>query len=407
MPEPIANQDAHQPGTVLLRLIPLILAALSSLVLLGVTLRYVGYGIDLSDEGFYLNSIANPAAFPVNVPPSLFGFLWHGPYSWLDGDVAALRLINVLVTFVLSWFLCWCVTKRFWTGWQGILIATAFSALGLASYRWWLLTPNYNSLTFQALTIILTGLLLVDSREWLARAGRWLLISLDGWLSALSKPTVALAAGLVVLIYILVWHRNRVLPLLAAAALSLIMVIVSAYIIDGGPVALTARLLRGVQATTLLGSGHDLSLILRIDALNIDLRQIVIALTAGLLFFAALKWRSFSSPVAMSLLAIPPIIATIIALTGDDPVRFRPEDLFLLPLSLTLGAVAGIGGESLRRHSSGNVALAIIFLTLPHIFALGTNNNYWVVASLAGIFWLLAAVIFVAPMEHPTTGIGA
>lgn len=404
--QPAAKDSNHYLAGAL-RTALLVLSALGSLVLLAVTLRYASYGIDLSDEGFYLNSIARPASYPVNVPPSLFGFFWHIPYRLLDGDVAALRYLNVAITFVLSAFLCWSLLRRFIKGIDGPLIALAFSALGLASFRWWLITPNYNSLTFQALMLILIGLGQIDSINRFARTSGWLLIGIGGWIAALTKPTVALAIGLIVVIYVLVWRRDRLLPMVGAALLAAGLVTLSAFLIYGGLDALVARLWRGVEATTLLGSGHDLILILRIDALSISLRQIVIALAVCLTFFAVLRWRWLANPLVLFGLALLPLGAAFIAVTGMDPLLIKPDDLFLLPLALAIAAAIVAGTKTLKTHWPTNLAVAVVLLVLPHIFALGTNNNYWVVASLAGLFWFLSAAVLIAASSSQTEGAGA
>jgi len=44
-------------------------------------LYYSSYGLDLSTEGFYLTSIANPFPYAINVPTSLFGFVYYWPYQ--------------------------------------------------------------------------------------------------------------------------------------------------------------------------------------------------------------------------------------------------------------------------------------------------------------------------------------
>ena len=36
---------------------------------------------------------------------------------------------------------------------------------------------------------------------------------------------------------------------------------------------------------------------------------------------------------------------------------------------------------------------------MPYIFALGTNNNYWIQSGIAGIFWLLSSLTFTIPLS--------
>jgi hypothetical protein len=39
-----------------------------------------------------------------------------------------------------------------------------------------------------------------------------------------------------------------------------------------------------------------------------------------------------------------------------------------------------------------------MFAIYPHVYAFGTNNNYWQVGGLAGFFWLLGGLVLVTPV---------
>jgi hypothetical protein len=43
-------------------------------------------------------------------------------------------------------------------------------------------------------------------------------------------------------------------------------------------------------------------------------------------------------------------------------------------------------------------SIAALFLLMPHIYAFGTNGNYWVAGGSAAIFWLLAGLILLIPL---------
>jgi hypothetical protein len=42
--------------------------------------------------------------------------------------------------------------------------------------------------------------------------------------------------------------------------------------------------------------------------------------------------------------------------------------------------------------------IATLFLVMPHVYAFGTNNNYWQAGSSAAIFWLLAGLTLLGPL---------
>lgn len=377
----------------------LVLSAACSLLLFVWMFRYAAYGLDLSDEGFYLNSIARPSAYPVNIPPSVFGFAWNLPYGWLDGDIVALRRINLSLTFVLSLTLSWCCVQRFWPSWQGLAAATGFAALGLVSYRWWLLTPSYNSLNFQAVMIVTIGLLLTEiGRRPSTRFAGWLSIAMGGWLGVLAKPTTALAMGIIVLLYVAIMHRERLRTLLLAALFSAVLVVISAYGIDGSLQAFAERFLHGAAAVSLLGSGHELVQLIRIDRPDIGPRGILAAVGIALLAFAGQKWTNLGRLALPVIFGMLLVIAAIIILTGLDPIGFKPNDVFLLSMTAAIALLIATARQQPGVQTRSNLALALILLVVPHTLALGTNNNYWVVASFAGLMWLLAAATLFAPL---------
>ena len=44
--------------------------------------------------------------------------------------------------------------------------------------------------------------------------------------------------------------------------------------------------------------------------------------------------------------------------------------------------------------------ITLAFIAVPYVYAFGTGNNYWNTASSAGLFWLLAGLVFVVPIAR-------
>ena len=63
-----------------------------------------------------------------------------------------------------------------------------------------------------------------------------------------------------------------------------------------------------------------------------------------------------------------------------------------------LAGVASSRFKSLFQISRPHWALALSFLVFPHIYAFGTNNNYWGTGALAGLFWILAGLVLLSPI---------
>lgn len=160
----------------------LALSAVTTAILFAWLLYYTSYGLSLNDEGFYLNSIANPFAYAINMPPSLFGFVYHWPYKWAGGDIAVLRMANVTLTMALGWILSFLVIRRLWTvAWPyaAVLSAGIASMALLAFFTRLRLTPNYHTLNIQSISMVMIGLLLADRPGRLRQVlgGFWLALA--------------------------------------------------------------------------------------------------------------------------------------------------------------------------------------------------------------------------------------
>jgi hypothetical protein len=105
----------------------LLLAAMGLLVVLWV-LSQMGASLDLSDEGYYLNSALNPGLYTQSF--TFFGFL-YAPMGALAGwDLPTYRRLGVLIIWVLTLWLVFRI--GIWIG----LGRLRSILLGLASSPW-------------------------------------------------------------------------------------------------------------------------------------------------------------------------------------------------------------------------------------------------------------------------------
>lgn len=380
----------------------LALSAITTAILFAWVLYYSSFGLNLADEGLYLNFIANPFSYAINIPPSLFGFVYHWPYHWAGGDVAVLRMLNVTLTMALGWILSFLVIQRLWTAaWpHAAVLSAGIGSLALGFFRSWWLTPSYYALTFQSLLIVMIGLLLADRPGRIRQVLGWILVGLGGWCCFMAKLTTAAAIALVVMLYVVVLRRKSLLPLLGAALVALALLIVTAYLIDGSIAGLVTRMVNSAEMAIVLGDGHEPSLILRIDGLATNRSQLAIALLATIgLLLSTLVSAMYKLPRSLGLAAV--LILTIaIALLGTDPISIESSTLFLVPAFICLGAMFYRDGLVLRTQTRTSIALALTFLVLPHVFALGSNINYWWQGSKGVLFWMLAVVAFLSPLAQ-------
>ena len=116
---------------------------LAAAALLAWLLVLASHGLEFSDEGFYLTWLAQPGNLPASI--TQFGFVYHPVYRLLDGDIAALRRFNVLLTFGLA---VWTFDRllreaRGATRPMRAGVAMALACSSLAVFSPWLLTPGF------------------------------------------------------------------------------------------------------------------------------------------------------------------------------------------------------------------------------------------------------------------------
>ena len=272
-----AKPSAHGPRLKPAAL-PDLLLVISSAVVSVCTLIWIlwfcRYGMDWTDEGYYLVWISNPFVYPVS--HTQFGFVYHPLYEWLDGNIAALRQANVLIFFGLAWVLTSTFFKTIFTtpslpmlpGWHCAVMTAGFAMLTFMYFRHWVSTPSYNSLALQSLMIAATGLLLMErdgARESLAGC---LLLGIGGWLAFMAKPTTAIALGCCSVFYLLAVGKLTVRFLFLPIAVAVILFVGGAWSLDGSITGFIKRLEEGIAQFWLLESGHGLADVLRYDALS-------------------------------------------------------------------------------------------------------------------------------------------
>ena len=390
----------------------LALCAVSTVLVMGWLLRFCHYGIDFTDEGLYLVSIANP--FNYDWSASQFGFVYHPLYLLLGGDIASLRQANLLITFGLAWALVSTLLKVLVPGNHSGNLPRLVVSAGFASASmmllgvFWLPTPSYNSLALQALLVAATGLVLAESIESRSSVFGWALIGVGGWLAFMAKPTTALALGACVGLTLLVARKVRFRLLAVAVVTASMLLILSALVIDGSPLKFVERLQTGAELASYLGSGHTFRQLLRLDEFQlIEREKITLAVLAITAIFATVSTCSQHGWLKLvGALLCASLFSVVVAFTlgyTNDGVGFG-QFKSLLIWSVTWAALV-IGFASYRYRLFVKVpaehwVLGLAFIAFPHVYAFGTGNNYWKAGGSAGVFWLLAGFVFVAPIAR-------
>lgn len=405
----ISNDTNNTKAAVLVEGIVLTSSAIGTLFALAWVLWFSNFGLDFTDESFYLVWMSNP--FNYSVSATQFGFIYHPLYELLGGNIAALRQANILITFGLAWVLCNLILKTVFETQtletrRCLVISAALATTSLVFLATWLPTPSYNSLTLQALLIAGSGLLLAEKKTSRTSIAGWLLIGVGGWLTFMAKPSTAAALGLCAGMYLLLAGKLSVRLLVISIAAAVGLLVLSALAIDGSIPGFIDRLKDGVEVARTLGGGHTLAQLLRVDDFQLGEkgRTLLIVGTvvcASASYFSQSKTRPLVFGAA--LLSISFVLFELAIVGGfiQKPLNADPFQGLLIVAIPFAGILVGLLLSRLQLLISltrTQWSLTLIFLTFPYIYAFGTNNNYWTAGANAGIFWVLAGVVLMGPV---------
>lgn len=411
MGEPVTCSKQGQSHAIsFVERLPLFFSAIVTLATLTWVLWYSRYGIDFTDESFYLVWISNP--FNYSVSATQFGFIYHPLYELMNGNIAALRQTNILITFCLAWalgaiFLQTVFANQPLERTPRLIISGSIATAALTSLVFaglWLPTPSYNSLALQALLVAATGLLLANKQAIPTSIIGWCLIGIGGWLAFMAKPTTAAVLGPCVGLYLLVAGKLSVRLLAISVATAVGFMALSAFIIDGSIITFIDRLNGGAELLKTLNGGHTFAQSLRLDNFNFDESgKLLLNAATAVIFLATYFSQAENKSVARgsALLSIMFAIASLSMVFGliDKKLyagQFQGLLLWSVPFAAILAGFALYRFKGLLQISRPQWALALSFMVFPHVYAFGTNGNYWNAGAGAGIFWVLAGLVLLS-----------
>lgn len=391
------------------------LTAISVISIVGKLINYSNYGIDFTDESYYLVWIKNP--FLYNWSLSQFGFIYNPLYEVLNENIPELRQTNIAIVFMLSWILintllCKSTKNLLTSSIYRHAVSAGFATSSLIYFRNFLLTPSYNSLNFQSLLIVSIGLLLAEKNHTKKSIIGWILLGFGGWLTFMAKISTTLPLIALVIFYIVLSGKLYIRMLVIAAVTALILLIISALSIDGSIYKFIDRLQTAMNFVGYLDAGHSLKDLVRIDEFQLNLREMVAIFSLAVSsFFAvwALKSKKIilkSSALIISIFYIFLIISIIFEITNKRTGfgQFRGLIIWGIVFSSIALSVVTLQKNIFLAITRSEWAAALSFLAMPHIYAFGTNNNYWQSGSAVAIFWLLAGLVLLGPVARIKNG---
>ncbi len=386
----------------------LLLSLLSGGSILFILLKFSAYGLDFTDEGFYLVCISNPYLYEVSL--SQFGFIYHPLYNALSGNIANLRIVNIIVTYLLAWCLFALLfhSQRFKFS-DSIancyLIAAGFAMVSLCGFCVDITTPNYNTLTLQSLLSVSIGILLAEKSEPLLSLIGVFLVGISGCLLFMAKPSSALALALVLPVYFLLAKSISFWKVFLSAVIACAGVIFVAMMIDGSVFSFIERMKSALYFQSLLESGHGFKSILRLGLIRINNYELcLITGVAALTFLLAMLMVTKVRALRLSGFLIQLIIVFFVVgismgwVTVEPGIRYERWLLFGVVLGGILFCVYMLRRKIISCLCMKEWMLLMLFLIMPYIYAFGTNNSYFLRGTYSAVFWISASVILLVAL---------
>lgn len=392
-----------------------IFSAFLSLTVLAWLLRYSGYGIDFTDEGFYLNFISNPFLYSVSL--TQFGFIYHPLYQLLGGDISSLRQANIVITFFLSWyliniFLQISKDKKTYQKMARLVVGCGFSAISLLEFSSWLLTPSYNSLVLQALLISSIGLALTSTSIESSNNKKilgWVILGFGGFLVFMAKSSSALGLAVLVFAYFAFTFTTQFKMMLVALATSLLSLCTFIFFVDSSILRFVDRIRSGIDFAGYLGGRHTLEEIVRWDEFALNTFEKNTMLVGGVLLFSLVMlsyfWKKGYVHVASIFLIFCFSVHVISA--GEylaNFSRFKELMIWMIIFPMIAMSFVVLRQKIICCLRISDWGMVLVFLVMPYVYVFGTNNNYWSASGSAAFFWIVMGVILLRPLAEIKKG---
>ena len=268
----------------------------------------LGRGYDVTDEGSYLNALANPD--DVVVSATRYHYYTRTLFLLAGGSVYGLRLLAAVILLLASVGFAAVLQRAVERGRSGpasIAERTAtvgtISAAALAFYGPWVPTPGYNWMNLLA-CLVFASAILVTHHPYRARppmrpvrGDRWLLgaalAGAGGAVALLTKPTTAVLLGLVWAAWVSCAGRagDRIRPLVGSALTGSLFVALHVLAFEESPSAFVA------------GLRTSASLIGELDP-DYVMRDLAVRSAAELLAIPRMLFRELGFPLALSFLTM-------------------------------------------------------------------------------------------------------
>lgn len=362
-------------------------------------IRYAQYGVDFTDEGFYLNWNTYPYKYSATV--TMFGFIYNPIFDILNNNIYYARLFNLFFTFILSVIFVYNLLVNLYNQkkYNILVISIIFSYYSLFSFNLWLVTPNYNTLTFQGILIFLTGIV-INQKNTGNNYFQTAILSIGFTLTLFAKPSSAFILFIIFSI-VLVKNKNKINNLFIIFSIST-LIYLPILIQDRSPMVTAYRILDGIEIYKILTDKHINPVIFRFDEFIISIKNLKIMVVIFIINFIGLIIFSKNNKIFhFAYVFIVAVISYFIffeyGYSRYKPTKFYGLIIFSIVFSNILFLILKNKNIDFKKIKNKEKLLILILFLMPHIYSFGTTRNYWENGSSIGIFWLLASVVLMKP----------
>jgi len=377
-----------------------------------------GYGLDITDEGYYLSVIKDPSLHRKSV--TNFGLIYNPIYSWLGESVFRLRVANVMILYLLAIVVCYfALPKAGKTDWfsklERICLAIAFGCSIFMFFNLWILTPSYNSLNLTGFLFVCLALILLAFETTKSDILVALLLGLGGALVMLAKPSSAALLSVSSIVYLVFYKRfvSRRFKLfgfvITSVVTSLTVIALAAVLVDGSVNLFIMNLFDGLGAANkLLGEQLGLSKIVwrgqSVEKLPLVIHWAVVICVGVLALYYNYHISKSNSRdglgivVVLLLTLVAAILVVCVCLSLiDNPFNgFHRRSLFFLiwpfVISIVICAAAYNIRQSTDKKPRGTIGVTLGVLMIAYIAVFGTTNIYLGPLYLLSFFGVVASI---------------
>lgn len=406
-------EATHHPVNQTVRLRPYLLAAPVGVLLAMQVAMYLWMApraFEFTDEAFYLLNLLHWQEMQASV--TFFGAFFDLPFKLLGEDIAAIRVLSLLLLLVCGGFLghhvlCTALPDRGRRSndirWA-ILLTAGSSALLYFSYLSTLRVPSYN-LGALCAAMVATGLMLkLERQNWPSRSGwHWMFlygvaIGICGLCKATSGLAVVVLHGVYILLVGRIWLTRHGLPLILLA--------LAGVALDVGYLFVRAAdwlqmLQQGIAFTSVM-DGRDvvgLANLARWQLQKMLSAHWVVASGVSALYLGAVWALSKTRAFAWGL---PELLLMLVAITPLVSVKNQSLWLPMLALAVGLTLVSHrLRAGALRQSADGKRVATLIgvLLLMPLALSFGTGMSVWDHSQINAVFAVMALLAALARLR--------